>query len=641
LQRALLHLVAAAAIGGCLSAGAASVPEPAGSAGPASRSAGAAPVSAGTTPVSAASAPVSAGTAPSVAGTGPVSAGAAGAAPAGPSGLGEVDFPTSGAPPAQAAFRRGVLLLHSFEYDDAAAAFREAQQADPGFALAYWGEAMTHDHPIWHEQDREAARAVLARLGATASARLAKASTERERGYLAALDALYEGAGDKAARDRDYAEAMRRLHETWPEDLEAASFYALALLGTAEEGRDIPTYMRAAAVAEEVFARNPRHPGAVHYLIHSYDDPIHAPLGLRPARVYARIAPAASHALHMPSHIFLALGMWDEVAAANEASWAAAEARRRRLGLGLDARGYHALSWLAYAYLQQGRYQAARELLATMAADAQANGSHRTRMHLAVMRAAHLVETRGPGAAAPPEAGAAGLDPEAQAADLFASGYAALRAGDGATARQKLAALQAPRAAAKGQGSVLIMEKELAALLRFAAGKRAEAVALADEAARAEDATSFEFGPPAVVKPAHELAGELLLELGRPAEARRQFEQALARAPGRALALLGLARAAARSGDAGGAGQAREAYAELARNWRHADPGLPELAEVTQGGGGTPADAKNGSGTPADARKDSATPADAKKGSGTADAKKARASTPAGSPTDPTARPPR
>ncbi|HVR10980.1 MAG TPA: hypothetical protein VMW75_23255, partial [Thermoanaerobaculia bacterium] len=315
-------------------------------------------------------------------------------APAGAGSLGEIRFPTSGAPAAQPDFERGVLLLHSFEYDDAAAAFREAERRDPGFAMAYWGEAMTHNHPLWHQQDLAAARAALERLAPTPEARRAKAPSAREKAWLGAVETLY-GDGDKASRDGRYAAAMQRLAGDDRDDLEAASFYALALLGTCEAGREVPVYMRAAAVAEEVFARNPRHPGAVHYLIHSYDDPVHAPLGLRAARVYARIAPAAAHALHMPSHIFLALGMWDEVAASNEASWAASEERRRRLRLPLEERGYHALSWLAYAYLQQGRLRDARRLLAEMAADAAASGgSPRTREHLALMQAGYRMESR-------------------------------------------------------------------------------------------------------------------------------------------------------------------------------------------------------------------------------------------------------
>ncbi len=201
--------------------------------------------------------------------------------------------------------------------------------------MAYWGEAMTFNHPLWMEQDAGAARKALEKLAPTPEARLAKAPTEREKMYLSAVEALY-GKGDKAANDKDYAEAMRRLHEKFPEDENAAAFYSLALLGTCEGKRDYPTYMKAAAVAEEVFAKNPLHPGAVHYLIHSYDDPVHAPLGMRAARVYAKIAPAAGHALHMPSHIFFASGMWEEAAASNEAAWKASLDRADRKKLGPD-----------------------------------------------------------------------------------------------------------------------------------------------------------------------------------------------------------------------------------------------------------------------------------------------------------------
>lgn len=513
-------------------------------------------------------------------------------------GLGEIRFPNSGAPAAQPEFVRGVLLLHSFEYDDAAAAFRAAERIDPGFAMAYWGEAMTYNHPLWHQQDRQAALAALARLAPSPAARQARARLAREKAWLAAVDTLY-GEGDKADRDRRYAAAMERLSADNPEDLEAASLYALALLGTCEHGREVPVYMQAAAVAQKVFDRNPRHPGAVHYLIHSYDDPEHARLGLPAAQVYARIAPAAAHALHMPSHIFLALGMWDDVAASNEASWAASEARRVRLHLPLDERGYHAFSWLSYAYLQQGRLADSRRLVAQMAADAAASGSPRTREHLALMQAGYRIESRDWRADLGSLPDLDGIDPGIAAAARFAHGLAAQRSGDARIARQDLAALTSMG----GQGAPDILRQELAAVLMLPAGSdrttgggarggdiagRAgtagdaarQALAALARAAAEEDATSYEFGPPVVVKPVHELAGELLLDLGQPAAARRQFEQALARAPRRSLALLGLARAAARSGDAEAS---KAAYADLARSWQRADASLP-LAEVRAGG---------------------------------------------------------
>ena len=164
------------------------------------------------------------------------------------------------------------------------------------------------------------------------------------------------------------------------------------MLGTSHGGRDFSIYMRAAALVEQVYAKNPQHPGAAHYLIHAYDDPIHAPLGLRYADAYSKIAPSASHALHMPSHIYVAMGMWDESAAINERSVKAADARRDARKLDVDQRGFHALLWLVYTYTQQGRYEDARGILTQMEAAAKESGSERTRSHLALARAAWLIE---------------------------------------------------------------------------------------------------------------------------------------------------------------------------------------------------------------------------------------------------------
>ena len=214
--------------------------------------------------------------------------------------LGRIDFPNSGAREAQADFLRGVLLLHNFEYEDAAQAFRSAQALDPDFVLAFWGEALTYSHPIWGEDDPDQARAVLERLAPSREERARIPATERERALLASVEELY-GKGERMQRNRNYAKSLERARQRFPDDLEIASFHALSILGTSENGRDIPTYMRAAAVAEEVFMKNPEHPGALHYAIHAYDDPVHAHLGLRMARRYDKVAAAAAHALHMPS----------------------------------------------------------------------------------------------------------------------------------------------------------------------------------------------------------------------------------------------------------------------------------------------------------------------------------------------------
>ncbi len=313
--------------------------------------------------------------------------------------LGRIDFPTSGLPQAHKHFIEGVLFLHNFEYEDALEQFQKAEQIDPDFAMAYWGQAMCANHPLWRTSELAAAREVLQRLGDNPEARLAKAPTEREKGYLRAVEALF-GPGDKSERDRAYHEAMRRLHEAFPDDLEATAFYSLSFLGLTDGTRDFRNYMQAGALAEEVFAKNPQHPGAAHYMIHSYDDPIHAPLGLRPARVYAKIAPAASHAQHMVSHIFVAMGMWEEVVKANETSFEVADRRVEKKGLGIDDRNFHALLWLHYAYLQQGRLGKARKVLEMMDSDTRKSGSERTRRHLAFMRASHAVDAPGQNAAA-------------------------------------------------------------------------------------------------------------------------------------------------------------------------------------------------------------------------------------------------
>jgi hypothetical protein len=436
--------------------------------------------------------------------------------------------------------------------------------------MAYWGEAMTYNEPLWFFQDTAGGRVVLER------AALIEAPTERERGYLAAVRVLF-GDGTKNARDFAYAEAMRRLHDKYPDDMEAASFYALALLGTSHGGRDFRIYMRAAAIVEEVFARNQLHPGALHYLIHCYDDPVHAPLGLRAARTYAAVAPQAAHALHMPSHIFVAMGMWEDYVKSNEDSWAASEARARSERLGVEHRGYHALWWLQYGYLQQGRLREARRLLDIISADAAKSDARIVQSHLAQMRAHYAIETGEPAPA--PDPAADDLDPAAAACDAFARVYLAIRAGKGAEAKQLLGALQArrPSGAAKSHReahhapdaqAVAVMEKQIEGLLLLDAGKSSEAVEALKQAAELEDRMPFEFGPPMPPKPAHELLGEALLALGHAAQAQAQFQLALRRAPKRALSLLGLGRAAAKAGDAE---TSREAYTELRRIRSRAD----------------------------------------------------------------------
>lgn len=520
--------------------------------------------------------------------------------PAAPSpSLGRVDFPTTASPAAQAHFLRGVAALHSFWYDEAADEFRAAQRAEPGFALAYWGEALTYDHPIWGEQDTEAAREVLKRLAPTPAERAAKAGNEKERAWLASVEALY-GEGEKEARIRAYTEALRSLHERWPDDLEGAAFYALSLIGPALTADGGPLgeprerlLIRAAALLEEEVDRNPEHPGVLHYLIHAYDDPTHAPLGLRAARTYARVAPAAHHALHMPSHIFVQLGQWDRVAASNEASWAASVAWTERRGLPVEKRDFHSLSWLAYAYLQQGRYGKAREIVEVARRSAREAGSPRVAGTLASMEARYLIETRAwteaklP-AAAPAAPAAEARDPAHAChatgpgawAQTFTAGLAAGMRGDAAAAEEALARLRTTKAGAY-DGSAAVQEKEIEGLIQLARGKEEEGLRLLTEAADAEAALVPPSGPPDLLKPALELLGEVLLERGRPAEALPQLKRSLLRMPNRAASLLGASRAAARLGREEEARGYSQALAEI---WAQADPGIAEVAEVRSRG---------------------------------------------------------
>ncbi|MCA1562214.1 MAG: hypothetical protein LC804_18740 [Acidobacteria bacterium] len=276
---------------------------------------------------------------------------------------GTVVFPTSGAPAAQTDFLRGVAWLHSFGYEEAIEAFRAAQRVDSQFAMAYWGEAMSFNQPLWFGEEVAQGRAALARLAPTPQARAAKTTTRREQMYLTAVDALF-GQGDRPARHQAYADAMAALVAAFPTDEEARVFHALSLLAILPRGdAALPLREKAGAIAEGVLKRNPKHPGAAHYILHAYDHGKLAARALPAARVYATIAPAASHALHMPAHAFVQLGYWDEAAAADQASWDASVAWVARKNLSIALRDFHSLTWLHYEWTQQGRFTKAAEAL--------------------------------------------------------------------------------------------------------------------------------------------------------------------------------------------------------------------------------------------------------------------------------------
>jgi len=504
-----------------------------------------------------------------------------------PAPLGRITFPTSGSAAAQAAFVRGVLLLHSFEYDDAIRSFREAERIDPDFAMAYWGEAMSFNQPLWFNENLDKARDAVRRLQAAVQAR---SVTAREQGYADAVERLF-GAGDKGSRDRAYADRMRALARAYPDDDEAAAFEALALLALIPPGQpDEQRSLEAGAIASAILRRNRQHPGAAHYALHAYGDSGHAEMGLEAARIYARIAPASSHARHMPSHVFLPLGMWAEAAAADESAVAASADRVKRLGLSPAQLDFHSLSWLHYEYLQQGRFAKAHALIAPIDQALATSPSAASHAHIeseigrgftsvaleserASMRARFVVES----SAWTEMKGRATFD---NVDELFALGLASAKLGDTARAEAALEHMgKAIEAAPDADNRQLagIMQLELLGAAKAAAGERRAALEAFERAALLERQRPQPRARPYPIKPAVELYGEALLDAGNARAAAAQFQASLARTPRRAASLIGLARAA----DAANMGEeTRRAAREFLEMWRFADQGRPELAQA-------------------------------------------------------------
>ena len=507
--------------------------------------------------------------------------------------LGTISFPNSGAPSAQGDFIRGVAWLHSFGYEDAIAAFRAAQAKDPNFVLAYWGEAMCFNQPLWFFEEPDKGRIALAKLGPTREARAARAKTPRERLYLAAVEALW-GSGTKAVRDKAYSDAMAALVKSHPDDDEAQAFFALSLLTLLPRGdQALPLRERAGAIVEGVFKRNPQHPGAAHYVLHAYDHAQLAARGLPAARAYAKIAPSASHALHMPAHAFVQLGLWDEAAATDQASWEASIQWQTSRKLSIATRDFHSLTWLQYEWTQQGRFTRARDAVQSIEeamkvtgtserigghhyADSEigrGSGPAALRNDRGSMRARYIIESerwhemKGQGS----------FD---NVDELFALGLSAWKLRDDkrlyAAVREFEKLVTAPGNNELREISTVMLH-QLGALLMWSQGQRQEAFMAMDRATAAQAKMPKPIGRPYPVKGADELYGELLLEAGRPRDAMVWFERTLQRTPNRSRAVLGLARAAAKAGETA---KSRAAYKQFLANWRLADPGSPELREA-------------------------------------------------------------
>ena len=479
--------------------------------------------------------------------------------------VGSLDFPTSGSPEAQQHFLRGVAILHSFGWKQAIEEFQAAQRLDPDFAMAYWGETLCYNHPLFGNPDDDSPRAVLRRLGATPEERLAKAPTDREQGFLQAVEILW-GEGDYGDRRVAYMEAMSRLRGRYPDDHEVATFYAVALLSASRALGDQTSRleMRAGAVALEVFGANPDHPGAPHYAIHAFDDPIHAPLALPAALRYAEIVPAVAHARHMPTHIFIQHGMWDLVSTHNQSAYDAA----RDLWQPGDSVGdtVHPLDWGQYGDLQRGDYAKARTWIERLEMVArESDNAARAANSLPLLRARYVVETE--------EWKTFPVNGEASPHELLATALSAVRTNDVATAERAAEELEGRAESGGAQGR--IMHNEAAALVQLAKGQGDAATQLMDEAIEIAEGLRPPSGAASPIKPPYELYGEILLELDRPAEALEKFETSLLRMPNRARSLLGAARAAAKSGDRR---TAQERHRTLMAIWQdHSDvPGFRE-----------------------------------------------------------------
>jgi tetratricopeptide (TPR) repeat protein len=509
------------------------------------------------------------------------------------SNLGLVTFANSGRSAAQEPFLRGLALLHSFEYDEAAAGFRDAQQADPGLAIAYWGEALTYSHLLWGEDDPVSARAALARLAPTPAERLARAGTPRERAFGVAVEALFVDA-DLPSRVRSFADSMRTVAAEYPDDPDAAAFASLALMFAAYEGQ-LPPEQRATAradaiaFAERVFRTSPEHPGGTHYLIHATDSPATAQRGLDAARRYAALAPDAEHALHMPSHIFLQLGMWDDTVASNERAWAASRAEVTNRKLTNADLSFHALQWLQYGYLQQGRYGDSRRLIQTardVLSDVDLSSGHHVDARYAVgwmqfVHAANTGEWSGPvceptGRPVGPLLGTSGREQYLRGTAAYQRVIVTAMCGSTAAARKLAADMTADSANDKTANSLLTRADAHAMVIGYLRGEEMPAQGLAIVGNHPDQPL---VGPPATLR-TNELMGEFHTKRGRPAEAVDMYMRALDTTPNRAAALLGLARARKAAGDAQGADAA---YKQLQANWNRADADVAALKEARGG----------------------------------------------------------
>lgn len=494
---------------------------------------------------------------------------------------GDISFENSGVAAAQSAFLVGVKALHNFQFDDARIAFEEAEKIDPSFVMAFWGQAMSNNMPLWQRQNTSEAKQILERLASTKEGRISRAQSDKEKAFISAVDALFFSSDDKLKRDLAYSGIMARMHDQWPEDHEISIFYALSLLGTMRPGDDgFKKQALAASIAMSVMDENKTHPGAAHFTIHSLDDPEHAILALAAAKVYADIAPSSAHALHMPSHIFLQLGMWERVVNSNIESYASAVSHTKKLiesgvkNIGTSMVGgedFHSLSWLAYANLMLGHYDRAKENLVMAKTAMEANPNNmRAQNGYYTMLARHAIESAD---CSDVQLGDADSGMGKNAALVAAAGMCAVSNKNIDLARAAVNRLNAMRLQSEEAGKtynamqIQIIELEVGALVAAASQQFDQAITLAEQAKVLElENMSAPSGPPVPMKPAAELYAEILAAAGNHEAAINAYKDSLDWVPNRTPSIVGLSIVAAKNGDA--------ALAEEMRTKLQATPGI-------------------------------------------------------------------
>ena len=503
--------------------------------------------------------------------------------------LGQVDFPVSCTPAAQQQFNRAVAILHSFWYEEAAKAFGAVTETDPDCAMGGWGVAMSYWTPLWSPPTEAALKAGSA---AVRKAQAIGGKTDRERDYVEAIATFYRDYDklDHRTRSAAYQQVMEQMYVRYPDDREAAVFYALALDATASPSdKTYTNQKKAAAILEKIFVERPNHPGVAHYLIHSYDSAPLAEHGLPAAICYSKIAPSVPHALHMPSHIFTRLGQWQDSIRSNRAASEAGQTyAAQQFGEGVAwAESLHAMDYLAYAHLQLGQDREAKKVLDEIVAFRKvAPEAPSAAYALAAIPARYAVERRDWAQAAalslPPLAFPWDKYPWTSAMVTFSRALGAARTGDLSAAQAEIDRLGSARDAISQKDKywadqIEVQRQAAVAILAHVRGKEEDALAAMQSAAKLEAMMDKHPVTPSPIVPARELLGDLLLEMDQPTQALNEYEQSLTKDPNRFRSVYGAAKAAERAGDAA---KAKAYYHQLAALGSNADGDRSELTEA-------------------------------------------------------------